>query len=91
MVARNKASNITWMAKEIGVSNEALLQFSLGRSTLPVDKMQALTTIVFHGMAEFDPTLDRLRPVNTAKPVSQGSGPPPYVPRRTSRSTKWAR
>ena len=50
------------------------------RSTLPVDKMQALTTIVFHGMAQFDPTLDRLRPVNTAEPVSQGSRPPPYAP-----------
>jgi hypothetical protein len=60
--------------------DDGLLQFSLGHTNLAVDKLHALTTIIFGGAAEFVPELNKLRSVNKAEPTSQGSGPPPYVP-----------
>jgi hypothetical protein len=75
--ARNKAKNLSWLAKEFGISNEALLGFSLGTTNLAADKLQALTTIIYNGHAEFVPELNKLRPTNRNEPISQGSGPPP--------------
>jgi hypothetical protein len=75
--ARNKAQNLSWLAKEIGISNEALLSFSLGTTNLATDKLQALTTIIYSGHSEFVPELNKLKATNRNEPISQGSGPPP--------------
>jgi len=80
VAARNKQQNLTYLAKEIGVSNEALHSFARGTTTLAADKLQALAGMIYGGNAEFVPELDRLRSVNKVEPVSLGIHPPRYVP-----------
>ena len=65
------------LARDLGISNETLHAFASGKGTLPQAVLEALAKDWSGGHIIYDPTIDRLRPANTAEPRSQGSGPPP--------------
>ena len=67
------------LARDLGVSNEALHNFANGKGTLPPAVLQALALDWSGGNIIYDPAIDRLRPANKIEPRSLGSGPPPIT------------
>jgi hypothetical protein len=79
LVARNKKINLGGLARDLGLPSSVLDDFIAGRCDLAPQVKQALTARLFDH-AEFDPTLDRLRPANRAAPKALGVAPPPFAP-----------
>ena len=69
------------LARDLGLSTDALDNFASGKSTLPPDKLQALARVFWHGHAEFDPGLDLLRNAVKQEPRSLGVRAAQYVAR----------
>ena len=61
---------MSWLAKEVGISNETLHDFACGTTALSNERLQALTEILFNGHAVFDEKLDRLRSARQAEPTT---------------------
>jgi hypothetical protein len=78
--ARGKSQNLGYLARDLGVSAEALYAFGQGQGTLPDDVLAALTKEMFHGHASYDPAINKLRPA--VKQVAQplGIAPAPVQP-----------
>jgi hypothetical protein len=70
VAARNKSTNLSWVAKEIGVANEALGDFAAGTKNLPAEKLKALCEIIFNGHAIFDEAANLLRPKLQQEPTT---------------------
>ena len=83
VLRRSKSHNIAHMARELGVSNEALYGFAIGQSNLQPDVLRTLTVEIFHGHAVFDPEIDRLRPAIKQDPIPLGVAPPAGSIRKT--------
>jgi hypothetical protein len=68
--------NLGIVARDLGVSAEALMGFIDHRMTPSADVMQALTKILFHNMAEFDSQHNVLKPVYHEPPKTLGAARP---------------
>jgi hypothetical protein len=77
--ARNAAKNAGWIAREVGVANEALHNFANGNGTLPTEKLHALTKLLFNGHALYDERLDRLRKAKQEEPKPLCTAYPPIA------------
>jgi hypothetical protein len=77
--ARLRKGSSAILARDLGISGEALLGYADGRVSLPTSVLKALTLDLFHGSAAYDDAADRLVPVNT-EVKSIGVPPPPFDP-----------
>ena len=66
----NKKMNLAILARDLGISSDALQAFIDGQRSLPIPVLQGLTKKLW-GHAVYDPELDRLRPARQepAKPL----------------------
>jgi hypothetical protein len=75
-----KRVHYSWLAKELGVSGDALIAFAAG-GELPAATLQKLARELFAGHAMWDAELDLLKAVNSeVKPL--GTAPEPHDPER---------
>ena len=65
------------VARELGLSADALESFAHGTRELPADKLNAIAGFIFGGHVEFDATTDLLRPTNRAEPQAFYTVRPP--------------
>ena len=79
--ARRRAGHLAPIARDIGTGIADLEDFADGRRDLPAAVLAALVKDLFHGQAEYDATLNLMRPVNRTPPVSMGIAPAPFDPR----------
>jgi hypothetical protein len=68
------------LARDIGVSGDALIAFA-GGGDLPVAMLAKLATEMTNGHGRYDPKLDRLVPVQS-EVKALGVAPPPHDPER---------
>ena len=68
---RNKKINLASLARDVGISSDALQAFIDGKRSLPIPVLQGLTKVLWNGDAVYDPEVDRLRPARQepAKPL----------------------
>ena len=68
---RNKKINLAILARDLGISSDALQAFIDGKRSLPIPVLQGLTKVLWNGHAVYDPEVDRLRPARQepAKPL----------------------
>ena len=68
---RIKKMNLAILARDLGISSDALQAFIDGKRSLPIPVLQELTKILWNGDAVYDPEVDRLRPARQepAKPL----------------------
>jgi hypothetical protein len=73
-----KSLNIATVARDLHITADLLLGFTEGKKTLSVDTMKSLTTLLFHGHAEWDAEHDLLRPTyrEPAKVIGEARPPP---------------
>jgi hypothetical protein len=74
---RARKLNTANLARELGIPSSTLDAFIEGKGSLPVETLKALCVDLFHGAAEFDAELDRLRSTN--KQVPKAIHPPPPI------------
>ena len=75
--ARMIKNNTANMARDLGITSEALDAFARGTTTLPNDKLQTLTLDLWHGFLVYDPERDVLMPAKKDPPRSLGIVPDP--------------
>jgi hypothetical protein len=75
---RGRKMGLAVLAKELHLAAYELEAFVAG-GDLPADKLSAIAREVFGGHAQFDPEIDRLRPVNRAEPKAFCTAKPPSV------------
>jgi hypothetical protein len=80
LATRARKLNTANLARDLGVASTTLDAFVAGQAKLPPETLQALARHLFHGHAELDVELDRLRPVNKTSPRPLGVAAPPFTP-----------
>ncbi len=79
--SRARKMNAATLARDLGVPSETLDAFARGRTDLSPDTLKALARDLFHGHAEYDADIDRLRPATKTAPTPLGIHPPTLDPR----------
>jgi hypothetical protein len=76
--ARARAGHLGPIARDIGAAVADLEDFAYGHRDLPAAALQALVRDLFHGQAEYDATLNLMRPVNRTEAKPLGVAPPRF-------------
>jgi hypothetical protein len=76
LFARNAKLNLGGLARDLGLASATLEDFIAGRAVLLPEVLCAITKELLPG-AEYDPSIDRLRPANKTEPRPMGIARPP--------------
>jgi hypothetical protein len=85
VTAHDRKNNLSTLARDLGISNEALYSFAIGSTTLAADRLQVLAFHLWGGNTEFNPECNLLRPARKAAPRPLGNHPPPITHRQSPR------
>jgi len=77
---RIKTMNLAILARDLGISSDALQAFIDGKRSLPIPVLQDLTKVLWNGDAVYDPETDRLRPARERPARPLGGMPSLTIP-----------
>lgn len=78
---RSRKLGLATIARELGISADALEAFVAGSKDLPVDALNRVTAEIFGGHTEFNPETGLLQSANRTPPIAIGIRPEPFDPK----------